>query len=98
MTELFWKPGYELVAMIRNHELKPSELVALTIHRIEETNPKLNAFCALRSDHAMREARILDEKIASGEALGALAGLPLGVKDLEDVAGLPTTFGSKPFK
>ena len=46
----------------------------------------------------MAEARALDEKIARGEKVGALAGLPLGVKDLEDTVGLVTSHGSKPFK
>jgi aspartyl-tRNA(Asn)/glutamyl-tRNA(Gln) amidotransferase subunit A len=96
--DLHFKPAYELAAMIRRRELKPSELMASTIERIEQTNPKLNAFVTLRTDAAMADARALDEKIAHGEEVGALAGLPLGVKDLEDAAGLPTTHGSAPFK
>jgi Asp-tRNA(Asn)/Glu-tRNA(Gln) amidotransferase A subunit family amidase len=96
--ELHFKPAYELAAMIRRGELKPSELMAATIRRIEQTNPKLNAFVTLRTDAAMAEARALDEKIARGEDVGPLAGLPLGVKDLEDAAGLATTHGSVPFK
>ena len=84
--------------MIRRRELKPSELMDATIARIEALNPKLNAFCAIRAEQAIDEARALDEKIARGEAVGTLAGLPLGVKDLEDARGLPTTFGSVPFK
>lgn len=97
-AELHRKSAYELVAMIRRGELKPSELMQHTIARIEATNPKLNAFVALRSEAAMDEARAMDERIARKEDAGPLAGLPLGVKDLEDVAGLPTTFGSVPFK
>lgn len=98
MSELYWKPAHELAAMIRKRELKPSELMEVSIRRIERTNPKLNAFCALRADDAMADARALDEKIARREEVGPLAGLPLGVKDLEDAAGLVTTFGCKPFK
>src|ERR1022692_4188940 len=98
MTELYWKPAHELAAMIHQREIKPSELMDLTIRRIEQTNPKLNAFCALRADGAMADARALDEKIARREEVGPLAGLPLGVKELEDTVGLRTTFGSKPFK
>ena len=98
MNELYWKPAYELAAMIRKREIKPSELMDVTIKRIEQTNPKINAFVALRADDAMEEARALDEKIARGEKVGALAGLPLGVKDLEDTVGLVTSHGSKPFK
>ncbi len=98
MNELYWKPAHELAAMIRRRELKPSELMELTIKRIEQTNPKINAFCALRAEGAIAEARALDEKIARREEVGTLAGLPLGVKELEDTVGLRTTYGSKPFK
>ncbi|HEY6395226.1 MAG TPA: amidase, partial [Candidatus Binataceae bacterium] len=98
MAELTWKPAHELAEMIRKRQLKPSELMAATITRLESVNPKLNAFVALRAEQAMAEARALDEKIPKREELGPLAGLPFGVKDLEDAAGLPTTFGSKPFK
>jgi aspartyl-tRNA(Asn)/glutamyl-tRNA(Gln) amidotransferase subunit A len=98
VAELHWKSAFELASMIRARQLKPSELMDATLRRIEALNPKLNAFCALRSDQAMAEARALDEKIARREDVGTLAGLPLGVKDLEDAAGLPTTFGSVPFK
>jgi aspartyl-tRNA(Asn)/glutamyl-tRNA(Gln) amidotransferase subunit A len=98
MTELHWMPASELAAMIRRRELKPSELMTATIARIEALNPQLNAFCATRFDQALDEARRLDEALARGATPGSLAGLPLGVKDLEDVAGMATTFGSAPFK
>lgn len=98
MSELTWKAAHELAALIRKRELKPSELMAATLARVEETHPKLNAFCTLRADAAMAEARALDERIARREEVGPLAGLPFGVKELEDAAGMPTTFASKPFK
>jgi aspartyl-tRNA(Asn)/glutamyl-tRNA(Gln) amidotransferase subunit A len=98
MTELHWKPAHELAAMVRRRELKPSELMGAAIARIEALNPGLNAFVALRVDQALAEARAMDERIALGDDPGPLAGLPLGVKDLEDVAGMATTFGSVPFK
>jgi aspartyl-tRNA(Asn)/glutamyl-tRNA(Gln) amidotransferase subunit A len=98
MAELHWMSAFDLAGMIRRRELKPSELVAASLSRIEALNPKFNAFCALRAEGAMAEARALDEKIARREETGILAGLPLGVKDLEGVAGMATTFGSVPFK
>ena len=98
MAELHWMPAYELVAMIRRRELKPSELMAATLARIEQLNPTFKAFCAMRSDRAMSEARTMDERVARGEEVGPLGGLPLAVKDLEGVTGMPTTFGSVPFK
>jgi aspartyl-tRNA(Asn)/glutamyl-tRNA(Gln) amidotransferase subunit A len=96
--ELHLRAAHELSAMIRRRELKPSELMAATVARIEKINSRLGAFTTMRLEAAMAEARALDEKIARKEETGPLAGLPLGVKDLEDAAGLPTTFGSVPFK
>ena len=84
MPDLHWRPAYELAALIRRRELKAAELMAATIARLEAVNPKLNAFVALRAEQAMDEARALDVKIARHQEVGPLAGLPLGVKDLED--------------
>jgi aspartyl-tRNA(Asn)/glutamyl-tRNA(Gln) amidotransferase subunit A len=98
MADLHWRPAYQLATMMRHRELKPSELMEATLTRIHALNPKINAFCALRAEQALAEARSLDEMIARGEEIGPLAGLPLGVKDLEGVAGMATTFGSVPFK
>jgi aspartyl-tRNA(Asn)/glutamyl-tRNA(Gln) amidotransferase subunit A len=96
--ELHWKSALELSAMIRRREIKPSELMTATLARIEQLNPKVNAFCALRGEQAMEEAKALDRRLAGGETPGPLAGLPLGVKDLENAAGMATTYGSVPFK
>jgi len=98
MAELHYLPAHELAGLIRKRELKPSELLQSCLARIEKFNPKLNAFVTMRPEEALGEARALDEKIARKEAIGPLAGLPLGVKDLEDAAGLPTSLGSLPFK
>lgn len=98
MTEFCWMSAAEMAAAIRSRELKPSELVAATLARVEALNPALNAVCALRAEAAMAEARALEAQIGRGGELGPLAGVPIGVKDLEDVAGMLTTYGSVPFK
>ncbi|MGH7879763.1 MAG: amidase, partial [Candidatus Binataceae bacterium] len=98
MNDLHWRSAFDLAAMIRRRELKPSELMTTAIARIEQLNPRLNAFSATRFDRALAEARSMDDQLARGDDLGPLAGLPLGVKDLEDVAGMVTSFGSVPFK
>jgi Asp-tRNA(Asn)/Glu-tRNA(Gln) amidotransferase A subunit family amidase len=54
----------------------------------------LNAVVALREGEALAEARTIDDRVAAGDVVGPLAGLPLLVKDNEDLAGFPTTFGS----
>ena len=98
MAKLNFKSACELTALIRKRELKPSEAVAHALARVEALNGKLNAFCAMRAERAMAEARAMDERVARREEVGALAGVPIGVKDLEEVAGMATTFGSKAFR
>jgi aspartyl-tRNA(Asn)/glutamyl-tRNA(Gln) amidotransferase subunit A len=61
---------------------------------IAELNPKLNAFIAVTADQALARARQADKEIAGGRHLGPLHGIPLSLKDLIDVEGLPTTAGS----
>jgi len=69
-----------------------------TLQRIAAVNPVLNAFVSVRAEQAMDEAKALAERLASNEAIGPLIGIPIGVKDLEDVKGMVTSFGSVPYK
>jgi len=98
MKSLFFKPARELAELIRNRALSPVELMKNTLARIETLNPALNAFVQLCPDRAMAEAREIEARILEGETPGPLAGIPLGVKDLEDVKGMVTSFGSIPYK
>ena len=98
MTSMHYRPARELAWLIRSKDLSPVELMEETLKRIEAVNPSLNAFVALRAEEAMEEAKQLGERIASGEDPGPLGGIPLGVKDLEDVEGMVTSFGSIPYK
>ncbi len=98
MTDLIFQPAWRLAESIRNGELAPTVLVQSCLDRIDALNPALNAFVALRREEALEEAVVLQRAIVAGKRLGPLAGLPVGVKDLEDVTGLPTTYGSLPFR
>ncbi len=98
MTLIYYKQATELASLIRSKKLSPVELIETTLNRIETLNPVLNAFVALRPEEAMEEAKHLEMRLASGEEPGPLAGIPIGVKDLEDVAGMVTTYGSIPFR
>ena len=98
MKSLLHKPAWELAELIRNRDLSPVELMKKTLDRIEAVNPVINAFVALRAEQAMAEAKKIETQINSGIALGPLAGIPVGVKDLEDVEGMVTSFGSIPYK
>ena len=70
------------------------ELVEHALSRIDELNPRVNAFVALDADAALAAADDVDRRIASGEDVGPLAGIPIGVKDLEDARGFVTSSGS----
>lgn len=70
------------------------ELVQVALDRIEAIDSSVNAFVAVDGDAAMADAAALDERIAAGEQVGPLAGIPIGVKDLEDAVGFRTTQGS----
>lgn len=98
MSELWFTPAHELADHIRSGALSPVELMEACLNRIQETNPVLNAFIAMRPEEALRDARSMADRIARGEDAGPLAGLPLGVKELEDAEGFPSTHASVPFK
>jgi Asp-tRNA(Asn)/Glu-tRNA(Gln) amidotransferase A subunit family amidase len=90
-------PIRELAARVRRREVGARELVAESLRRIDTLDPDLCAVVALRSGEALEEARALDARLASGGEAGPLAGLPMLVKDMTDVAGMRTTFGSVAF-
>jgi len=98
MDNLSFASAHALATAIRERELSAVELVRASLARIEAVNPRLNAFVVLCPERALADAEAIDRRLAAGEDVGPLAGLPLGVKDLEHVAGLPTSFGSVPYR
>jgi Asp-tRNA(Asn)/Glu-tRNA(Gln) amidotransferase A subunit family amidase len=84
----------QLAADVAAKQVSSRELVQAALERIESLNPAVNAFVVVDGDAALRAAAAIDERIARGEQVGALGGIPIGVKDLEDAAGLPTSQGS----
>lgn len=83
-----------LAAKVRSGECTAREVTDAALDRIEALNGALNAFVAVDADAARAEADDIDAAVGAGEAVGPLAGVPIGVKDLEDAAGFVTTFGS----
>src|SRR2546426_11312524 len=97
--ELNFTAAHELAQRIRSKQLSPVELMQACFDRIEETNEVLNAWTGMRGrDELLAEAREMESRIARGEDPGPLAGLPFGVKELEDLAGFPSTHASVPFR
>ncbi|HEX2039448.1 MAG TPA: amidase family protein [Acidimicrobiales bacterium] len=87
----------ELAAQVRGAALSAREVVGHALHRIERLDGEVNAFTAVDGDAALAAAAALDERVARGEEVGPLAGIPLAVKDLEDAAGFVTSKGSAAF-
>ncbi|NCV84560.1 MAG: amidase [Oxalobacteraceae bacterium] len=92
------KSATELRKLIGRKEISPVELLEACLDRIESTNPGINALAATCFDRAMAEARLAETAVMRGEVLGLLHGLPVGVKDLQDTAGILTTHGSPLFR
>jgi aspartyl-tRNA(Asn)/glutamyl-tRNA(Gln) amidotransferase subunit A len=82
-----------LAVGIRAGELSPVEAVEAALERIEATDPGLNAFVEVRADDARAQAKAVEARLAKGESVGVLAGVPIGVKDLEHATGFHTTYG-----
>ena len=95
MKELEWLTAAEISAAYAARKLSPVELVQALIARIETHNPKVGAFISVDAEAALDAARQAEKDIASGRTLGPLHGVPYGLKDNVDVAGLPTTCHSK---
>ena len=84
----------DLTRSVRAKEVSARELTEAALTRIERLNPVYNAFIALDGDRALDQAAQIDARIAAGADPGPLAGIPIGVKDLQHATGFRTTFGS----
>src|SRR5919108_6449041 len=91
-ADLLFRPVTELAELVRKGEVTARELVEASLDRIEALNPTLNAFVAVDADGALQAA----DAIGPGDER-PFAGVPIGIKDLTPVAGLPLTFGSDLF-
>ena len=88
----------ELSELIRTKQVSPVEVTNLMLQRIERLNPTLNAYITVTPDLAMTAAREAEAEIQRGSWRGPLHGVPIGVKDLFDTAGVKTTAASDLFK
>jgi aspartyl-tRNA(Asn)/glutamyl-tRNA(Gln) amidotransferase subunit A len=79
----------------RAREITSVEVTEECLRRIAADNPRLNAFIAVTAEDAMREARDADRELAAGTDRGPLHGVPISIKDLLDMRGLPTTAASR---
>ena len=87
-------PAWEIAAAVRGGSLSATAVTEAALDRIARLNPVLNAFTDITADRARAEAADIDASIAAGADPGPLAGVPVAVKNLFDVHGLPTRAGS----
>jgi aspartyl-tRNA(Asn)/glutamyl-tRNA(Gln) amidotransferase subunit A len=88
----------ELGEALRLRKISPMELTRACLGRIEQLNPTLNAFITVTAETALEQARLAEEQILCGDWRGPLHGIPIGLKDLIDTAGIPTTAASELYK
>lgn len=92
---LYAKTAHELHDLIRKKEVTAVEVVESVYQRIHAVDPKVNAYVTLAEEAALETARQVDAKLAKGEELPALAGIPVAVKDVLSTTGIRTTCSSK---
>jgi aspartyl-tRNA(Asn)/glutamyl-tRNA(Gln) amidotransferase subunit A len=95
VTAVHWLSAAEAARAFAARSLSPVEYLSALLERIDALNPKLHAVIRLDADAAMAAARAAEAEIMAGRIRGPLHGVPVGVKDIIDVAGLPTTCHSK---
>jgi len=88
----------EASGQVRRRELSPLDLVQECLEAIEESNPRLNAFITVTGDAAIADARKAEQEISGGHWRGPLHGIPFGLKDVIDTAGVRTTAASAVFR
>ncbi len=89
-----WPPAHELADQIRAGDRSARGATEEALAAVEGGDEALGAFVVVDAEAALTAADAVDAAVARGEDPGPLAGVPIGVKDLEDCAGLPTSFGS----
>jgi Asp-tRNA(Asn)/Glu-tRNA(Gln) amidotransferase A subunit family amidase len=87
----------ELSHWVRTRQITSQRLTNIYLERIQRLGPKLECIALATPELALRQAHEADVKLAAGIWLGPLHGIPYGLKDLFDTAGLPTTWGAEPY-
>src|SRR3954447_1051557 len=95
MEDMCWRSARELARLLADRELSAGEVLEAHLARIERINPAVNAVVTLEREAALRRAQELDRLPG---AAAPLHGLPIAVKDLEDTAGMRTTYGSPVYR
>ncbi len=95
MTDLTRATAASLLSLMQTKQVSAEEIARGYLERAEKLNPGLNVFVHLDAERVLDQARVVDKKRQSGGPLGALAGVPVAIKDVLCVQGEPTTCGSR---
>jgi aspartyl-tRNA(Asn)/glutamyl-tRNA(Gln) amidotransferase subunit A len=85
----------ELSEAMRSKQISPVELMEQSLCRLEHVEPVLNCFATVMANEAMESAKNAEKAIMAGDVVGPLHGLPVSIKDLVDVNGIKTAYGSR---
>ncbi|HEV7816885.1 MAG TPA: amidase [Janthinobacterium sp.] len=96
--DIAFAPVTQLSRWIESRALSSVRLTTIYLERIERFDPQLRCVITLTREHALAQAKKADQEIAAGRYRGPLHGIPYGVKDLLDTAGIATTWGAEPFR
>ncbi|HEY9469580.1 MAG TPA: amidase, partial [Propionibacteriaceae bacterium] len=94
-NEIIRQTAFDLATKIKSRELSAVEVTRAHLDRIAEIDGEIHAFLYVDGERAVASAARVDAKIAAGEEIGPLAGVPLALKDILTYTGAPTTCGSK---
>lgn len=95
MSELLWKSALQLRGMIVAKKVSPTEVLRASLERLRDVEGDINAFVEVTEEQAYAGAHAVEAAVMRGDPLGALAGVPLSVKDLIAVKHARLTFGSR---
>lgn len=93
--EIAWMSALDIQEAIAKKQISAVEIMSETLRRMDALEPKLNAFVTTTPELAMDAARSTDTAVMSGKSLRLLEGIPISIKDLINVGGVKTTFGSR---
>ena len=97
-ADIAFSPITQLSGWVEQKQLTSERLTNIYLRRIEQFDPRLRCIITLTNELALAQARKADAEITAGRYRGPLHGIPFGVKDLLDTAGIPTTYGAEPFR
>ena len=93
--ELCYLSIAEAATLLQSQQLSPVELTNAFLHRIEAIDPRIHSFVLVTGEEALRQARAAETEIAAGRYRGPMHGVPIGLKDLIETAGIRTTAHSR---